>query len=85
MPTLVDDADWGGWLWYQAIGPMVGLSVTESENNGVLAKVRIEIDSKAMRKLKPNETVFGAFEFTTEVGAATVRFAMDSRMLVKLP
>ncbi len=41
-------------------------------------------DSKAMRKVAPNETIFGSVSAETEVGAATLAFVADTRMLVKL-
>ena len=84
MPSPQEDADWGGWLWFQNIGALIGQSVTEAENTGVLSMVRIPIDSKAMRKIAPNETIFGSLEFQVEVGSAMAVFAMDTRMLVKL-
>ena len=84
MPSPITDPDWQGWMWFQALGPLIGQSVTESENTGRLAQIRIPIDTKAMRKISPNEVLFGALAVTTEVGAATVTFGMNSRVLTKL-
>ncbi len=83
MPTPIGDADWG-WLWYYAGGVIAGFSVTESENTGPISQIRIPIDTKAMRKMTPNETVFGAVQFHTEIGVATASFVMNTRMLSKL-
>ena len=85
MPGLISDPNWGGWLYYQALGPFIGLSVTEGDNTSELAQVRVPIDTKAMRKIKPNETIFGMVSASAEVGAATMSFVADTRMLVKLP
>ena len=84
MPSPGSNADWGGWMWYQSFGPLVGLSVTEADNSGRLSMVRFPIDTKAMRKMQPNEVLFGALSLSTEIGAATVSFGMNTRMLVKL-
>ena len=83
-PSALGDPDWGGWLWHWAGGAIVGLSVTEAENTGPLSMVRIPIDSKAMRKIGPNETIFASVSTQAEVGAATLNMVFNSRMLVKL-
>jgi len=83
MPTLSADADWGGWLWYHAGAAIVGASVTETFR-GPMEAIRLPIDTKAMRKMHPNETVFGSVEVVAEVGAAILSFTMNSRMLLKL-
>ena len=84
LPSPVSDADWNGWIWHAELGPLVGLSVTESENTGPLSQVRVPIDTKAMRKLSPNETVFGAVATSAEIGVATMVFGANTRMLLKL-
>ena len=84
LPSVIDDADWGGWMWYHAGSSIVGLSVTESENTGPLSMVRVPIDTKAMRKISPNETIFGQVSTNAEIGTATLNFQMNTRMLVKL-
>ncbi len=83
IPNPIGDIDWP-WIWYQNVGAMVGQSVTESENTGELAQVRLPIDSKAMRKIKSNETVFGRIQVGAEVGVTILSFTMDTRMLLKL-
>ena len=52
--------------------------------DGPSATVRLEIDSKAMRKLHEEDNLYFAVE-GTEVGAATLFWAVDTRILVKLP
>ena len=84
MPGVISDKNWGGWMFYSDLGPFIGLSVTEGENTSPLAQVRVPIDTKAMRKVAPNETVFGMVSASAEIGAATLSFVGDTRMLVKL-
>jgi len=60
---------------------MVGATVTE-EFKG-LARMSKEIDTKAMRKLKENDVLFGMFETATEIGAATITFVAQTRVLIK--
>ena len=45
---------------------------------------RIEIDSKAMRKVSNNEILAGVIEPIVEAGVASFNFTADSRTLVKL-
>ena len=81
VPSPSADQDWSGWMWHYAGGPIVGFSVTESENTGPVSQIRIPIDVKAMRKMKPNEVIFGSVGLSAEVGVATISFGMHTRML----
>ena len=83
MPAPLSDPGWGGWMWFYGGGAMIGASTTETFR-GPMEAVRIPIDTKAMRKIHDNETVFGAVQTVTEVGTATLSFSMGSRMLSKL-
>ena len=83
MPSPLGDVDWGGWMYYQAFGPIVGESTTEVFRGPMMA-VRQQIDTKAMRKIQPNETIFGAFATSVEIGTTQVDFGAMTRMLVKL-
>ena len=83
VPSPEADSEWGGWLWFLAAASLVSFETTEVAR-GPISAVRIPIDSKAMRKLAPNETIFGAIAFTGEIGTATAEFVMNTRMLVKL-
>jgi len=81
MPGPLTDPEWD-WMYISYFGPLVGSTVTE-EFKG-LAAVRHEIDTKAMRKINPNETVFGMMETEDETGAVTLTFGAMTRMLSKL-
>ena len=81
MPSPLSDPDWD-WLWINYFGAVVGSTVTE-EFKG-LAAVRAVVDTKAMRKIAPNETVFGMTEVDTEVGTSSLSYSVMTRMLFKL-
>ena len=81
MPGPLSDPDWD-WMWVGYVGALIGESTTETFQ-GIGAK-RIEIDTKAMRKISPNEMVFGMYETLIEMGTATVSFSVVTRMLFKL-
>ena len=83
MPGPFTDPEWNGWIWYQSLAAIVSLETTEVAR-GPMGAVRIPIDTKAMRKLNANDTVFGAVELSTEVGTTTINFTMNTRMLSKL-
>jgi len=83
VPNPAGDPDWGGWLWYHAGGPLVSLETTEV-GRGPLSAIRIPIDTKAMRKMSPNEVLFGSLSTGTEIGTAAMDFLMNTRVLAKL-
>jgi len=83
IPAPVDDADWPGWLWHRFFD-IRSVSATLSDGaNAVAAVQRIEIDSKAMRKLG-NEEVLQMTIQVVEQGTATIEMHGDSRILFKL-
>ena len=84
LPSPTGDPDWGGWWYYSTYGALVSDSTTENFQ-GPMSAIRIPIDTKAMRKIQPNETIFAAIGLNTEIGTATADFVFRSRMLVKLP
>ena len=84
LPTPLTEIEWPGWLWHSSHGELQGMSITES-GQSPLEALRGVIDSKAMRKLRTDEVIFGAIEMGTEVGTAVASFSARTRMLVKLP
>ena len=82
LPSPLLDPGWS-WLWFHAGGAIVALETTEV-GRGPLAAVRIPIDTKAMRKIGDNETVFAAVAADTEIGTATLTFSFTTRMGIKL-
>jgi len=85
VPTPLTDIAWDGWLWHKIVSPMFGFSVTEGENTGPISQVRVDIDSKAMRKQKETDVQIGVIEALGEVGTATLSFVADTRVLDKIP
>jgi len=90
VPTPITEEAWDGWLYHRYIslfsaGPIAVATAAQEalQVNNVCAALRIEVDSKAMRKQDVNEAFYAAVEFV-EVGAATLRWAFNSRMLLKL-
>ncbi len=71
-------------MWHKLVSPVIGLSVTEGENTGTLSQVRVDIDSKAMRKARTSDVLIGVTELGTEIGAATFQFLAQTRILDKL-
>ncbi len=91
IPTPITEETWGGWLYHRFFSIMSN-SVLDS---GVTSEaglalptsgsVRIDVDSKAMRKLEVDQTVYCIVEVIRLGSAASMRFSFNSRILVKLP
>jgi len=79
VPTPITEQNWDGWMWHSHFSVHVG-DVTFGPGDS--ASQRIVIDAKAMRKFDSQEVIFAAVE-VVEVGTATVRMFLDSRMLVQ--
>ena len=73
------DADWDGWLWHTFFDTRVPGATAGGEG----FVVRMQMDSKAMRKLTQDDVVFGAIE-VGEVGTGVLSWQFNSRMLLKL-
>jgi len=90
VPTPIGEQDWDGWLWWQAIqlkcaDPLdANLSVDKDAVSGNIAYMNIDIDSKAMRKLGLQDSLYLSLE-VAEVGTAILNWSFDTRMLFKLP
>jgi len=71
------DSEWDGWLWHSffRVGGLV--------NDGAGFQ-RIEIDSKAMRKVAALDVLYGVIKVETEIGTVTLVMAADTRMLFKI-
>ncbi len=82
LPGPLTDKDWSGWIWHQLMGQMAGSATTEVGRFPMEA-IRYVIDTKAMRKMRPNQVLVGVVETGTEVGTAVLDFVMNTRMLFK--
>ena len=82
IPGPQSDANWDNWMWHSFFDVRVNTSTITDGVNAFGAQQRIVIDSKAMRKWDPAETLVLMCEFT-ESGAASVNVNCDSRLLLK--
>ena len=80
VPHPLVDEDWNGWFVHWQ-GQLAGSSLS---SEGVSTK-RLEIDSKAMRKIKNTDVIIGVMESAGEVGSVTLAIDFISRVLFKLP
>jgi len=85
MPSPITELDWDGWMWHHFYDVhSVTATIADGANAGAVYQ-RVLIDSKAMRKFRTDEVVFGIWENAEEIGTATVTIHANSRMLFMLP
>jgi len=84
VPDAGVDVDWPGWIYHRFFDARVTTATIADGVNAATVKQQFEIDSKAMRKWGPQETLFGNIQTTAESGVATARFFADTRLLIKL-
>jgi len=90
VQTPLADADWDQWLFHRFFAcrsaGLIGNVAADDVDivHSVVAAMRLEVDTKAMRKLPEDVGVYACIE-VTESGAATMRVDFDSRMLIFLP
>jgi len=81
VPTPLTDIAWDGWLWYHT---GIGGIIPGAGNPTADEPVAIEIDSKAMRKIKQTDIQIAVLE-VVEIGAAgTFTAEIESRVLDKI-
>ena len=78
VPTPVTEQDWDGWIYWTPI-QVFAHAAADLE----FAKVDMEIDTRAMRKLNENSSIYAVVELV-EVVNAIVQIHFDSRVLVLL-
>ncbi len=74
IPTPFTEAAWDGWFVHRYFDVRSGLAADGS------GQVRLEIDSKAMRKANEDESIVLVSE-TVETGTATAKFTGRIRLL----
>ena len=82
MPDPIGDPEYP-WLWWHVhhfFSPFV-VDGTASDDFGV-GVVRIPVDTKAMRKMKPAEAVVLVAEYVDTTGTPAIRVAGDIRCLL---
>ena len=70
------DSEWDGWIWHS----FWNVSGAPAD---AMSSQRIEIDSKAMRKIAALDVLYGVVT-TNEIGVETAIVKADTRMLFKL-
>ncbi len=83
MPSPTGDQDWGGWIFHKHFDVHASTSTEGDGQNALSNYQRMEIDTKAMRKMAPNETIFGSVGVVIN-GTADMRVNGNTRMLVLL-
>ena len=89
VPTPLTDDDDEFWLYHRFFGLhapdiIAGSASTDGDAQAAtISCIRLEVDSKAMRKVDINDVLYGCIE-TTEGGTAVMNWTFDSRILVKL-
>ena len=81
VPTPITEQSWDGWLYWQ---PVQIVAPAQTLEQGGMVFDRFDVDSKAMRKLTEDDSIFAAIELTVEVGAASLEINFDSRILIFL-
>ena len=88
IPSPLADMSWDGWIWHRTLS-LVGMGIIAggAADDAPLAPAaaRFEIDGKAMRKWKNTDVLVGVVEVADEIGTATIRTMLVSRVLAKLP
>ncbi len=80
LPTPLSEASANVWLWHQYLSVHgEATDVGEASSNQ-----RIEIDSKAMRKLRDDDVIVAVMQ-VVETGVADMDVFFDSRALFMLP
>jgi len=82
LPGPQTDAHWDGWLWHTFFDVRTITATLADGGNSQTQSVRIPIDSKAMRKWDPADTLVIMLE-VVETGASSLRINADTRLLLK--
>ena len=69
VPSPLGDPDWS-WVWHQYVALAAGQTALLGQDIGSV--VRGEIDSKAMRKMKPNESLVIVGQLSTSDYASVI-------------
>jgi len=91
VPTPITEEGWGGWLYHRYFSCFAGGAIATAtaaqqadQVNATSGALHIEVDSKAMRKLDVNETIYAALEVVLQGASGTLRWTFNSRTLFKL-
>jgi len=92
LPTPLDEESWDGWLYHKYFGIFSGEGIAaataatqRNQVNPICAGVRFDVDSKAMRKLSVDMTIYAAVQVVRLGASGTMEWGFNSRSLLKLP
>jgi hypothetical protein len=82
LPTPITEADDENWLFHTffAVAPPAG---GETWGDSGSAMLRVEVDSKAMRKMATDKALYAAVEVEAENGTIELAVYFDSRVLYR--
>ena len=83
VPTPIAEQDDENWLYHRYFTVFAGSGPSETFGNAGSPVLRVEVDSKGMRKFGTDRVIYAAVE-VVEVGTAILDVSFNSRMLVKL-
>jgi len=91
VQTPIADEGWDGWMWHRYFGCIsagqisaAGVALSGGQVGPVTHGVRVEVDSKAMRKIPTGMSLAVVLE-VNEAPTATATWMFNSRVLTKLP
>ena len=84
VPTPLTEDEDDNWLYHRFFTVIAGSSAGETWGNSGTPALRVEVDTKAMRKLGIDKVIYSAIE-VVETGTASLDVSFNSRSLVKLP
>jgi len=91
IQTPITEEGWDGWLWHSYFSlysadaiATAGVALAPNQSDALKAAIRIDVDSKAMRKVPVGMEIAVVIE-AFEVGDAVMSWSFNSRTLAKLP
>ena len=87
VPTPITEQTSENWLYHRYLSiksPVAFASAAAQDGPNIATSVRIDVDTKAMRKFLSDLGIYAIME-VVEVGTASSQVAFNSRSLVKLP
>ena len=81
LPTPITEANWDGWMYHRFFD-VHGQLAAGSTSTGDASTLKVEVDTKAMRKVSDEMTLFAMLEVVL-IGTADLDVFFDTRLLLK--
>ena len=85
VPTPLTEQDWNGWIYWTPITVRQITATTADGANSSGIYMRLEVDTKAMRKMKEEDAMYAMIQVSNETGVSVLQASFDSRVLAMLP